>query len=64
MDVNKLKIRMKNSNISPKELASALGMSESTFKRKLKNNGFGLLDANIMIKLLHIENPEDIFFNS
>lgn len=64
MDVNKLKMQMIKNKITQKELAKRLGMSEGTFRRKLKNDEFGLLDANIMIDVLHIENPEDVFFKA
>lgn len=64
MNVNKLKAQMTKNKVTQKELAKKLGMSEWTFRRKLKNDEFGLLDANIMIDVLHIENPEDVFFNT
>ena len=57
-------MQMIKNKITQKELAKRLGMSEGTFRRKLKNDEFGLLDANIMIDVLHIENPEDVFFKA
>ncbi len=62
MNAKKLKEELAKHKITQKEMAKSLGMSESTFRRKVRNDKFGLLDANRMIKLLHIDKPEDIFF--
>ena len=62
MNAKKLKEELAKHKITQKEMANSLGMSESTFRRKVRNDKFGLLDANRMIKLLHIDKPEDIFF--
>lgn len=64
MNVKMLKEEMAKNSITQRKLAKLLGMSESTFRRKMKNNKFGLLDANIMIDVLNIECPGDIFFSS
>lgn len=61
--MEKLKEQILKRKMTQKEIAKSLGMSESTFRRKAKNDEFGIIDANIMIEILHIDNPEDIFFD-
>ena len=63
MNMEKLKEQILKRKMTQKEIAKSLGMSESTFRRKAKNDEFGIIDANIMIEILHIDNPEDIFFD-
>lgn len=44
-------------------LAEKLGMNEATLYRKLQRGGdFTRAEINRMIDLLHIENPNEIFF--
>jgi DNA-binding CsgD family transcriptional regulator len=46
-----------------KDVAKALGISESTLYGKLKRNGdFTREEINILIVYLGIDNPKDIFF--
>ena len=52
---------LKGMNVN--KLSEALGINESTFYRKLKNDGdFNRSEINTIIKLLDIEDPEPIFF--
>ena len=60
---SKLKAQMALLNISGKQIAEYLGINESTFYRKMNNDGdFSRKEINQMIILLKIENPEEIFF--
>lgn len=62
-DKNRLKAQMVLRGMTTKELAAQLNIDESTFYRKLKNNGqFTREELAIMIKVLNIENPSEIFF--
>lgn len=62
-DKNRLKAQMVLRGMTTKELAAKLNIDESTFYRKLKNNGqFTREELAIMIKVLNIENPSEIFF--
>lgn len=60
---NKLKAQMALLNISGKQLAEHLEINESTFYRKMNNDGdFSRKEINQMIIFLKIQNPEEIFF--
>ena len=60
---NKLKAQMTLLGITAKELAKELGINEATFYRKLQRDGdFTRKEINILIQVLQIENPEEIFF--
>ena len=50
-------------DVSKKELAEYLGISEVTLYRKIENNGFFTREEiGKMIRFLEIENPAEIFF--
>ena len=44
------------------EVAEKIGVTPKTFSLKLKKGVFGSDEIEKMIKLLHIENPMEIFF--
>lgn len=62
MNTAKLNKAIDKSGLSRAEIAKELGLSESTFARKMRTHGFGFVEAEVMIKLLSIENPYEIFF--
>ena len=62
LNENALKAEIVRNGMTQKELAAFLGMSESTFIRKMKNNAFGTDEAGKMIERLHIADPVSIFF--
>ena len=43
-------------------IAELLGMSEKTFISRMKKGNFGIDEAEKLIKVLHINNPGEIFF--
>ena len=58
-----LESKMVLKGINVKKLSEALGINESTFYRKLKNDGdFNRSEINTIINVLEIEDPESIFF--
>lgn len=60
---NKLKAQMTLLGITAKDLAKELDINEATFYRKLQRDGdFTRKEINILIQVLQIENPEEIFF--
>lgn len=60
---NKLKAQMALSGITSKELAKRLGIDESTLYRKIQNNGnFTRSEINLLIEILKIDDPREIFF--
>ena len=64
-DVRKFDAQLALRNISRKELAEYLGISEATMYRKIKSGGrFSRDEINKMIDLLEIEEPMTIFFTN
>lgn len=48
--------------LSQCDVASKIGITPKTFYEKMKIGIFGSDEIQIMIDVLHIENPADIFF--
>ncbi len=62
IDKKKLKGKIAESGLTQAALAKEIGMSETTFSRKMKSGKFGIEDAEKMIIVLDIKNPSSIFF--
>lgn len=62
LDVNALKAEMVRNGYNQISLATELGITPKTFASRLKTGDFGSKEIEIMIHLLHLENPMDIFF--
>lgn len=62
LDKNKLRGAIATAGLTQKELASRIGISETTFSRKMRVGVFGIDEVQIMIDLLSIANPSEIFF--
>ena len=45
-----------------KSMADEIGISERTFSKRVKTGDFGSAEIDIMISLLHIDDPRPIFF--
>ena len=58
-----IKSLMVKNGFTQKRLAEMLGMTSKTFAQKMKHASFGINEASRMIDLLHIENPDEIFFD-
>lgn len=62
-DKRALQAQMVLKGINAKELSDALGINESTFYRKLNNNGdFSRAEIAKITEVLELENPINIFF--
>lgn len=62
-DGKKLRAAMVMADKSVGDICIALGIVPSTFYRKMERDGdFSRAEIAIMVKLLHIEEPESIFF--
>lgn len=62
-DKRALQAQMVLKGINAKELSDALGINESTFYRKLNNNGdFSRAEIAKITEVLELENPISIFF--
>ena len=60
---NELKGKMVARNLTQRDVAKILGISEKTLNSKLNNRGlFNASEMENLIKLLKIENPNEIFF--
>lgn len=49
-------------NYSQARVAEEIGITPKTFYEKMSKGVFGSDEIETMIRLLHIENPTDIFF--
>lgn len=62
-DKNRFKAQLVLSGITSKELATKLGINESTLYRKINANGnFTREEISKITIILKIDNPKDIFF--
>lgn len=59
---NKLRARIIEQGMTQAQLAKEIGMSEKTFSLKINSGKFGLDEAEKMIKILKISEPEKYFF--
>ena len=59
---DELKGIIAKNNYSQVKVAEMIGITPKTFYEKMKKGIFGSNEIEIMISLLHIENPTDIFF--
>lgn len=64
MKINALKGCIASKGLTQSDVAKAIGVSQSTFSRKMKTGSFGLDEAQRLIKFLKIRNAADIFFGS
>lgn len=62
MNANALKAEIVRNGLTYEQTARGIGMSETTFWRRMRSGNFGLDEANRLIKLLSIKNPAEIFF--
>lgn len=64
MKVNKLRGIIAERGMTQEKVAKAIGISSKTFYLKMKKGVFGTDEVERMIKLLAINNAEDIFLRS
>lgn len=62
INANMLRAKIVENGMTQREVAKQIGVSEKTFSLKMNNGKFGLDEAEKMIDLLKIENPNSIFF--
>lgn len=62
IDANQLRAEIVRAGMTQKTVARSIGMSENTFSKKINSGKFGLDDAEKMIKLLDIRDPNAVFF--
>lgn len=59
---DKLKGIIVENGFTQMEVAKQIGIAPKTFYEKMKNGVFGSDEIQIMIDMLHIEDPVSIFF--
>lgn len=59
---DKLKGIIVENGLTQTEVAKQIGIAPKTFYEKMKNGVFGSDEIQIMIDILHIEDPVSIFF--
>ena len=64
LNVNALRAEIARNGMTQGQVAERIGMSATTFSKKMKTNGFGMNEAEKLIDLLGIQNPGAIFFGS
>lgn len=64
LDVRKFKAKLVENGITNAQMAALIGVSERTFYLRLKKKEFGSDEIEIMMNVLKIENPKEIFFAS
>lgn len=62
LDRNALKAEIVRNGLTQKDVAKMIGISEKTFISRMHKGVFGTDEAEIMIRLLGIKHPVEIFF--
>ena len=62
LDVKALKAEMVRKGYTQARLAEELGISPRTFSNKLKSRDFGCKEMEVIIDVLDLKEPMDIFF--
>ena len=62
INTGKLKGIIVESGYSQQDVANQIGITPKTFYEKMKKGVFGSDEMQIMIDMLHIEDPAAIFF--
>lgn len=60
--IDELKGRMKAKRFTQAELAKIIGVSTKTFNTKLNKGNFNINEISVLIEVLDIKNPNEIFF--
>lgn len=62
IDTNALRGIIVSRGMTQQDVAKALSIAPRTFYSKMKKGVFGSNEMEAMIRLLNIQNPQDIFF--
>jgi transcriptional regulator with XRE-family HTH domain len=62
INANLIRAKIVENGMKQAEVAAAMGISSKTFSLKMSSGKFGLDEAEKMIRILKIENPERYFF--
>ena len=64
INANLIRAKIVENGMNQKIVAEKIGMSEKTFSIKMNNGKFGLDEAQKMIQLLKIDQPDKYFFTN
>lgn len=66
MDINMLRAKIDEKNMTIAAIAKEIGMHRATFYRKLSEEGFTIREANLIVKVLGLSQVEavNIFFTN
>ena len=64
LNANALRAEIARNGMTQGEVAKSIGISRATFSKKMRSNGFGIDEADKLIRLLGIQNPGAIFFSA
>ena len=64
LNANALRAEIARNGMTQGQVAEQIGMTPTTFSQKIRNNGFGLDEADKLIALLGIRDPGSIFFST
>lgn len=64
VDCIKIKALMVEHNLTGKEVAKRMGLSDKTLYRKLNSGIFNTVEMNKLVEILDIDDPVKIFFAS
>jgi hypothetical protein len=62
LDVNALRAEIARNGMTQGQVANSIGMTASTFSKKIKTGNFGLDEAQKLIDLLGMSDPGAVFF--
>lgn len=62
VDTNKLRGAIVSKGLSQRKMAMLLGITDKTFYEKMKKKVFDSDEIEVMMEVLKIENPTEIFF--
>lgn len=62
VDCQKIKALMVENELTGKDVARLMNISDKTLYRKLKTGVFDSIEMNKLINILNIKNPGEIFF--
>lgn len=63
VNTQEIKALMVRNNMTRQDLAKELGVSYSTVLSRLKDGNFTSNQIDVLIKVLHIEDPVSVFFS-
>lgn len=61
-NANALRAEIARNGYTQKDVAKRIGVTPTTFSKKMKTGDFGMIEASIMIEMLGIRKPDAIFF--